>query len=132
MECHEPRLLVGATADKSVSRISPSRPASCGVVLEDVAIRLEAFLKHHLGLTCRSARTPEQKLTRRPCSPSQRRLTSISAATASQCSTMSGTSPLILPSRVRAGRTPRFVAGIRIYPGRVFATVDGGRIPVGS
>src|SRR6266566_2670434 len=35
------------------------------------------------SLTCRSARTPEQKLTRRPCSPSQRRLTSISAATAS-------------------------------------------------
>jgi hypothetical protein len=42
--------------------------------------------------TCRSGSTPEQKLFQpRPCSPSQRRLTLISAATASQCSTKSGT-----------------------------------------
>ena len=44
------------------------------------------------SVTCRSASAPKQKLTRRPCSPSQRRLTSIPAATASQCSTKSGTS----------------------------------------
>jgi len=38
--------------------------------------------------TCRSGSTPEQKLTpRRHCSPSRRRLISIPAATASQCST---------------------------------------------
>jgi hypothetical protein len=35
----------------------------------------------------RSGSSPQQRLTRRPCSPSHRRLTSISAATASQCST---------------------------------------------
>ena len=40
----------------------------------------------------RSGSSPQQRLTRRPCSPSRRRLTSISAATASQCSTKSGTS----------------------------------------
>ena len=41
----------------------------------------------------RPGSSPQQKLTRRPCSPGHRRLTSISAATASQCSTKSGTSP---------------------------------------
>src|SRR5262249_54578725 len=35
----------------------------------------------------RSGSSPQQRLTRRPCSPGHRRLTSISAATASQCST---------------------------------------------
>jgi len=40
----------------------------------------------------RSGSSSQQRLTR-PCSPSHRRLTSISAATASQCSTNSGTSP---------------------------------------
>src|SRR5262249_42539727 len=35
----------------------------------------------------RSGSSPQQRLTRRPCSPSHRRLTSISAPTASQCST---------------------------------------------
>src|SRR5262249_23481992 len=35
----------------------------------------------------RSGSSPQQRLTRCPCSPSHRRLTSISAATASQCST---------------------------------------------
>src|SRR5262245_8496326 len=43
---------------------------------------------------CSSGSSPEQKLTRRSCSPSHRRLTSISAATASQCSTKSGTSSI--------------------------------------
>ena len=42
----------------------------------------------------RPGSSPQQKLTRRPCSPGHRRLTSISAATASQCSTKSGTSPV--------------------------------------
>ena len=42
----------------------------------------------------RSGSSSQQKLTRRPCSPDHRRLTSISAATASQCSTKSGTSPV--------------------------------------
>src|SRR6266568_1821366 len=66
------------------------------------------------SLTCRSARTPEQKLTRHPCSPSQRRLTSISAATASQCSTMSGTSPLGDVARISViGRPiPEIAAGL--------------------
>ena len=45
------------------------------------------------SITCCSGSSPKQKLTRRSCSPSQRRLTSISAATASQCSTNGGTSP---------------------------------------
>src|SRR5262249_58222904 len=35
----------------------------------------------------RSGSSSQQRLTRRPCSPGHRRLTSISAATASQCST---------------------------------------------
>src|SRR6266568_3203867 len=72
------------------------------------------------SLTCRSARTPEQKLTRRPCSPSQRRLTLISAATASQCSTMSGTSSVLCPTlgsyhlllRKRVQRQGRSASGL--------------------
>src|SRR5262249_35264259 len=45
-------------------------------------------LKAHKQLpTLRAALEPQQRLTRRPCSPGHRRLTSISAATASQCST---------------------------------------------
>src|SRR5207342_3379055 len=44
---------------------------------------------------CRSGSTSNETLnSRRPCSPSQRRVTSTLAATASQCSTKSGTSPL--------------------------------------
>jgi hypothetical protein len=35
------------------------------------------------SVTCRSGSSPEQKLSQRPCSPNQRCLTSISAATAS-------------------------------------------------
>jgi hypothetical protein len=42
---------------------------------------------------CSSGRSPQQTLTRRACSPSHRRLTSTSAATAFQCSTRSETSP---------------------------------------
>src|SRR3979411_1588044 len=43
---------------------------------------------------CRSASTSNERLnSRRPCSPSQRRVTSTSAATASQCSTKTWTSP---------------------------------------
>src|SRR6476661_4898335 len=46
------------------------------------------------GTPCRSGSTSNEKLNpRRPCSSSQRRVTSASAATASQCSTKSGTSP---------------------------------------
>src|SRR4029077_7888782 len=45
------------------------------------------------SVTCRPGSTPDKKLNpRRACSPSQRSLTSISVATASQCSTNSGTS----------------------------------------
>src|SRR5262249_7552303 len=44
------------------------------------------------SVTYRSGSSQKQTLTRRPCPPSQRRVTSISVATASQCSTMSGTS----------------------------------------
>src|SRR4029077_1533029 len=45
------------------------------------------------SITCRTASASDQTLSpRRACSPSQRSLTSISAATASQCSTKSGTS----------------------------------------
>ncbi len=45
------------------------------------------------GAPCRSGSTSNEKLNpRRPCSPSHRRVTSTSAATASQCSTKSGTS----------------------------------------
>src|SRR4029077_3472505 len=43
--------------------------------------------------TCRPGSAPDKKLNpRRACSPSQRSLTSIAVATASQCSTNSGTS----------------------------------------
>src|SRR5262249_49051878 len=42
----------------------------------------------------RSGSSPQQRLTRCPCSPSHRRLTSISAATASQCSTKRRDTPL--------------------------------------
>jgi hypothetical protein len=55
------------------------------------ARRAVEAVPHVMRLTC-----PPWKLTRtkvyprRPCSPSQRRLTSISAATASQCSTKAG------------------------------------------
>jgi len=46
------------------------------------------------GTPCRSASTSNEKLnSRRPCSSSQRRVTSTSATAASQCSTKSGTSP---------------------------------------
>src|SRR5260370_18684760 len=46
------------------------------------------------GTTCRSASTSNEKVnSRRPCSSSQRRVTSTSATAASQCSTKSGTSP---------------------------------------
>src|SRR5262249_33769477 len=42
----------------------------------------------------RSGSSPQQRLTRCPCSPSHRRLTSISAATASQCSTKRRDTPV--------------------------------------
>jgi hypothetical protein len=46
------------------------------------------------GTPCRSGNTSHEMLNpRRPCSPSRRRVTSTSAASASQCSTKSGTSP---------------------------------------
>ena len=46
------------------------------------------------GTPCRSASTSNEKLnSRRPCSSSQRRVTSTSATAAPQCSTKSGTSP---------------------------------------
>jgi len=46
------------------------------------------------GTPCRSASTSNEKLNSwRPCSSSQRRVTSISATAASQCPTKSGTSP---------------------------------------
>ena len=52
------------------------------------------------GAPCRSASASNEKLnSRRPCSSSQRRVTSTSATAASQCSTKSGTSPR--PSRPR-------------------------------
>src|SRR6202163_950772 len=83
------------------------------------------------SVTCRSGSTPEQKLTRRPCSSSQRRLTSISAATASQCSTKSGTSaplrstgitPLhhyygaVRPSPAHRYFRPRGWSRLRLFP----------------
>src|SRR5262249_44591153 len=57
----------------------------------------------------RSGSSPQQRLTRCPCSPSHRRLTSISAATASQCSTKRRDTPLQI---VEADRqlTRRYVA----------------------
>src|SRR5262249_58187628 len=46
------------------------------------------------SVTCRSGSTSHEKLKlRSPCSPSQRCVTSTMATTASQCSTISGTSP---------------------------------------
>src|SRR6266508_4077218 len=47
------------------------------------------------GTPCRPGSTSDEKLNpRRPCSPSRRRVTSTSAASASQCSTKSGASPV--------------------------------------
>ena len=46
----------------------------------------------------RSGSSPQQKFTRPPCSPSHRRLTSISAATASQCSTKRRDIPVFITS----------------------------------
>ena len=47
------------------------------------------------SVTCRSGSTSHEKLKlRSPCSPSQRCVTSTMATTASQCSTISGTSPM--------------------------------------
>src|SRR4029077_17394657 len=55
------------------------------------------------SVTCRPGSTPDKKLNpRRACSPSQRSLTSISVATASQCSTNSGTSRNGIESTQRA------------------------------
>src|SRR3981081_1444177 len=49
------------------------------------------------SVTCRSGSTSHESLnSRRPCSPSRRRVTSTPATTASQCSTKSGTSPVQL------------------------------------
>src|SRR4030088_3492303 len=48
------------------------------------------------GTPCRSGSTSVETLNqRRPCSPRRRRVTSTSAASASQCSTISGTSPSV-------------------------------------
>src|SRR4029077_19861568 len=48
------------------------------------------------GTPCRSTSTSNEKLnSQRPCSSSQRRVTSTAATAASQCSTKSGTSPYI-------------------------------------
>jgi hypothetical protein len=59
------------------------------LLLTSIIIGLQAAA----GFACCSENSSNQKLKQRPCSPSYRRLTSISAATASQCSTKSGTSP---------------------------------------
>src|ERR1019366_5790340 len=53
------------------------------------------------SITCCTGGSPNQKLTWRPCSPCQRRLTSTLAATASQCSTNSGTSPMDAERRLK-------------------------------
>jgi hypothetical protein len=73
------------------------------------------------GAPHRSASTSNQKLnSRRPCSSSQRRVTSTSAAAASQCSTKSGTSPnFILPlieihNRKRSYAVSIITAGIKL------------------
>src|ERR1700730_12354376 len=48
------------------------------------------------SVTCRPGSAPDKKLNpRRACSPSQHSLTSISVATASQCSTNNGTSRVL-------------------------------------
>ena len=80
--------------------------------------------------TCRSGSTPEQKLTpRRHCSPSQRRLISILAATASQCSTNRRDIPGAPPHHTAISRTPGHLwdsAQPRAFPKKevLFAGMD--------